>query len=37
MTFVLASFLALFITFGTVSFHTIRAAIANPVDALREE
>jgi len=37
MTFVFASIFALIITFGTVSFHTIKAANANPVDALREE
>ena len=37
ISFVLVSVLALLITFGTVSFHTLRAARANPVDALKEE
>lgn len=37
LSFVLVSLLALLITFGTVSYHTIRAAFANPVDALKEE
>ena len=36
-TFAVAALVALFITFATISFHTIRAALANPVDALREE
>lgn len=37
LTFVYASIIALLITFTTVSFHTIKAALANPVDALKEE
>ncbi len=37
ISFVLVSVTALIITFGTVSYHTIRAALANPVDALKEE
>ena len=37
LSFVLVSIVALVITFGTVSFHTVRAALANPVDALKEE
>ena len=37
ISFVLASIIALLITFSTVSYHTIRAALANPVDALKEE
>lgn len=37
MTFIMAAILALLITFITIGFHTIRAAIANPVNALREE
>lgn len=37
MTFVLVSFVVLLITFSTVSFHTMKAAHANPVDALKEE
>lgn len=37
ISFVLVSVVALVITFTTVSFHTIRAALANPVDALKEE
>jgi putative ABC transport system permease protein len=35
--FVVAGALALFIDLVTVSFHAIRAAIANPVKALRNE
>ncbi|MEM9921576.1 MAG: FtsX-like permease family protein [Bacteroidota bacterium] len=35
--FGLAGFSALLIAFATVSFHSIRAAVANPVDALRSE
>ncbi len=37
LTFLLAAILALLITFITIGFHTIRAALANPVNALREE
>ncbi len=37
ITFASAAFVAFIITFITVSYHTIRAALANPVDALREE
>jgi ABC-type antimicrobial peptide transport system permease subunit len=37
VSFATVSVIALVITFGTVSFHTIRAALANPVDALKEE
>lgn len=37
MTFVLVSIVVLLITFSTVSFHTMKAAHANPVDALKEE
>ncbi len=36
-TFLLAGVLALLIALLTVSFHAIRAAISNPVDALRHE
>ncbi|MCK5372471.1 MAG: FtsX-like permease family protein, partial [Cyclobacteriaceae bacterium] len=36
-TFVFASFIAIIITFSTVSYHTIRAAMSNPVDALKED
>jgi len=35
--FILSGVLALGIAFLTVSFHTIRAAVANPVDSLRYE
>ncbi|HEY4336112.1 MAG TPA: ABC transporter permease, partial [Puia sp.] len=35
--FALSGFLAIFIAFATVSFHTIRAANANPVRSLRSE
>jgi putative ABC transport system permease protein len=37
LTFVASAFLALSITFLTVSFHVIRAASANPVNSLRDE
>lgn len=37
VTFVYASVIALIITFSTVSFHTVKAALSNPVDALKEE
>ena len=37
ITFVSAALLAIFITLSTISFHTIKAAISNPVKALREE
>ena len=33
----LAAALALFIALLTVSFHAIRAAVSNPVEALRNE
>ncbi|MGB6338665.1 MAG: FtsX-like permease family protein, partial [Candidatus Aminicenantaceae bacterium] len=36
-TFVLSALLALAIAFLTVSFQSIRAAVANPVDSLRYE
>jgi len=36
-SFVIVSAIALLITFSTVSYHTVRAALANPVDALKEE
>jgi putative ABC transport system permease protein len=36
-TFLLAGVLALLIALLTVSFHAIKAAISNPVDALRHE
>ena len=37
ISFVIVALLALIITFGTVSYHTVRAALANPVNALKEE
>ncbi len=37
LTFLLSSLLAIVITLSTVGFHTIRAAISNPVNALRNE
>src|SRR5690606_17255649 len=37
MTFILSSLLAFAITLITVGFHVIRAASANPVNALRDE
>lgn len=37
MVFVLAGLLSLIISFLTVSSHTIKAAMANPVDSLRNE
>ena len=37
LTFLMAAMLALVITFITIGFHTFRAAVANPVNALREE
>ncbi len=37
VTFASASIIALIITFTTVSFHTVKAALSNPVDALKEE
>jgi putative ABC transport system permease protein len=37
ISFLLVSIVALVITFTTVSFHTVKAALANPVDALKEE
>lgn len=36
-TFMLAAFLAIIITMFTVSYQTIKAALANPVDSLRYE
>ncbi|HNP18087.1 MAG TPA: ABC transporter permease [Fulvivirga sp.] len=36
-TFILSAILALFITLLTVGFHTVKAAMANPVKALRSE
>ncbi len=35
--FALAAFLALFIALLTISFQTVKAATANPVDSLRYE
>lgn len=35
--FLLAGFIALLISFATISFRTIKAAMANPVDSLRNE
>jgi putative ABC transport system permease protein len=37
ITFLMVAIVALVITFTTVSFHTLKAANANPVDALKEE
>lgn len=37
MTFIFSSLLAFAITLVTVGFHVIRAASANPVNALRDE
>lgn len=37
VSFAAVSVVVLIITFGTVSYHTIRAAFSNPVDALKEE
>jgi putative ABC transport system permease protein len=37
ITFVLAALAALIITFLTIGYHTVRAALANPADSLREE
>jgi putative ABC transport system permease protein len=36
-TFVISSLLAFVITMGTVGFHVVRSAIANPVRSLRDE
>ena len=36
-SFVAAGVMALLIAFITVSFHSVRAAVANPVEALRNE
>jgi len=36
-TFIVAGLIAMFIAFTTVSFHSIRAAISNPIKALRSE
>jgi putative ABC transport system permease protein len=35
--FVLSSIVALVVALGTVSFHAIKAALANPVNSLRSE
>ena len=35
MPFLLSAMTVLLITFVTVTFHTLRAAVANPVNALR--
>jgi putative ABC transport system permease protein len=35
--FVLAGFIAVLIAFITISFQSIKAALANPVDSLRSE
>jgi putative ABC transport system permease protein len=37
ITFVSAALMAILITLATISFHTIKSAISNPVKALREE
>jgi putative ABC transport system permease protein len=37
ITFSLAAIIAILITLATISFHTIRASLSNPVHALREE
>ena len=37
LTFLLSAFLALIITLLTVGYHVLRAALANPVNALRDE
>ena len=37
ITFISAALVAIFITLATISFHTIKAAVSNPVKALREE
>lgn len=37
LTFILAALMALIITYLTIGYHTIKAAIANPVNSLREE
>jgi putative ABC transport system permease protein len=37
ITFVLAGFLTMIITVITVSFHTLRSALSNPAESLREE
>ena len=37
LTFILSVLLAFLITMATVGFHVIRAAIANPVNSLRDE
>jgi putative ABC transport system permease protein len=35
--FILSAILAMIVALGTVSFHAIKAAIANPVKSLRSE
>jgi len=37
MTFVFTFLISLFVTLATVSFHAIKAALANPVDSLKYE
>lgn len=37
LTFVASALLTLVITMGAISFHTLRAAMSNPVDSLRNE
>jgi len=37
LTFVLSAIVALLITMLTVGYHVVRAALANPVNALRDE
>ncbi|MFA7419295.1 MAG: ABC transporter permease [Melioribacteraceae bacterium] len=37
MTFVLTFLISLFVTLATVSFHAVKAAVANPVDSLKYE
>ena len=36
-TFVASALLTLIVTMGAISFHTLRAAMSNPVDSLRSE
>jgi putative ABC transport system permease protein len=37
LTFVASALLTLVITIGAISFHTLRAAMSNPVNSLRSE